>query len=129
MSNDHVTTISHPAFNCIVSANTGVQPRVIAFVTKSNTVDMTVTPRPYICQGSDIQVLDILTSDLLNLLMFNVYNEKQIGSEDHEYIVERRLEQPSYQLGPLSVETSMLITPGGTQESTTQSELMPWSNG
>ena len=24
MSNDHVTTISHPAFNCIVPANTGV---------------------------------------------------------------------------------------------------------
>ena len=91
MSNDHVTTISHPAFNCIIPANTGVQPRVMAFVTKRNTVDMTVTPRPDICQDSDIQVLDISTNDLPNLLIFNVYNEKQIGSEDHEHTVERKL--------------------------------------
>ena len=88
MSNDHITTISHPAFNCIVPANTGVQPRVMAFVTKSNTSDMTVTPHPDIYQDTDIQVLDISTNDLL---MFNVYNEKQIGSKDNDYIVERKL--------------------------------------
>ena len=52
---------------------------------------MTVTPRPDICQDSDIQVLDISINDLPSLLMFNVYNEKQIGSEDYEYTVERKL--------------------------------------
>ena len=83
MSNNHVTTISHSAFNCILPANTGVQLRVMAFVTKRNTVDMTVTPRPDICQVSDIQVLEIPINDLPSLLLFNVYNEKQIGSEDN----------------------------------------------
>ena len=63
----------------------------MAFVTKRNTADMTVTPRPDICHDSDIQVLDISTNDLPNLLIFNVYNGKQIGSEDHEYTVERKL--------------------------------------
>ena len=32
-----------------------------------------------------------IPTDLPNLLIFNVYNEKQIGSEDHEYTVERKL--------------------------------------
>ena len=63
----------------------------MAFITKRNTVDMTVTPRPEICQDSDVQVLDISINDLPNLLIFNVYNEKQIGSENHKYTVERKL--------------------------------------
>ena len=63
----------------------------MAFVIMSNAVDMTVTPRPDICQDSDIQVLDISTNDLPSLLIFNIYNDKQIDSEDNEYTTEKKL--------------------------------------
>ena len=36
-------------------------------------------------------MLNIFRDDLLNILLFNVYNEKEVDSENNEYIIERIL--------------------------------------
>ena len=89
MSNDHVT-ISHPTFINIIP-NNATRPRVMTFIKKDSANHMTITPRPNIYQDSDIQVLDISRHDLPNILIFNVYNEKQIDIKNDEYTVNRVL--------------------------------------
>ena len=75
-----LTIVSYRQIAIAIAQNhlTGIADRF------NNTVDMTVTPRPDICQDSDIQVLDISTNDLPSPLLFNVYNEKQIGQNGNE---------------------------------------------
>ena len=56
--------------------NNVIRLRVIIFIKKNNANYMTIILRSNIYQDSDIQILDISRHDLLNILIFNIYNEK-----------------------------------------------------
>ena len=52
---------------------------------------MIITLKPDICQDFNVQILNIFKHDLSNILIFNIYNEKQIDIKNNEYIVNRVL--------------------------------------
>ena len=85
MSNNHVT-ISYPAFINIILNNI-TRSRVIIFIKKDNINYIIIISKLDIYQDFDIQILDIFKHDLLNILIFNIYNEKQIDIENDEYII------------------------------------------
>ena len=63
----------------------------MAFVKKDSANHMIITSRSDIYQDFDVQILDIFKVDLSSILLFNVYNEKQIDDENNEYTVKRVL--------------------------------------
>ena len=89
ISNGHVT-ILYPIF-INIAPNSIARPRVIAFINKNSAEHVTIISRPDIYQDFDIQVLDVFRDDLLNIRLFNVYNERQVDGENNEYTIERIL--------------------------------------
>jgi hypothetical protein len=88
------TTISHPSFNIIlpnssVSSSSSLRPRVAIFHRKLS--------RFQFCQRddlstSDLLVIDILGSQVPDLQLINIYNEKSLETDsDDSYTIERAL--------------------------------------
>ena len=73
--NNNYITILYLAFNNIVS-NCIIKLKVIIFVKKNIANHIIIISRPNIYQNSDVQILNIFRHDLLNILLFNVYNKK-----------------------------------------------------
>ena len=86
------TTISHPSFNIILpnssASSSSLRPRVAIFHRKLS--------RFQFCQRddlstSDLLVIDILGSQVPDLQLINIYNEKSLETEDNSYTIERAL--------------------------------------
>jgi hypothetical protein len=88
------TTISHPSFNIILpnsssnSNSSSLRPRVAIYHRKLS--------RFQFCQRddlstSDLLVIDILGSQVPDLQLINIYNEKSLESEDNSYTIKRAL--------------------------------------
>src|ERR1700730_11993850 len=87
------TTISHPSFNIILpnssaSSSSSLRPRVAIFHRKLS--------RFQFCQRddlstSDLLVIDILGSQVPDLQLINIYNEKSLETGDNSYTIERAL--------------------------------------
>ena len=74
-----------------IISNNAIRSRVIIFIKKDNINYIIIISKLNIYQEFDVQILDISRYDLLNILLFNVYNKKQIDSENDKYIINRVL--------------------------------------
>ena len=74
MSNNHVI-IFYLIFINIIS-NSVIKLKVIIFIKKDNANYIIIISKLNIYQDFDIQILDIFKINLLNILLFNIYNEK-----------------------------------------------------
>jgi len=89
------TTISHPAYDTILPSSSSsppssslIRPRVAIFHRKLS--------RFQYCQRDDLSspdllVIDIIGSQIPNLQLINIYNEKSLEPEDNTYTIERAL--------------------------------------
>jgi hypothetical protein len=82
------TTISHPSYNIILPASSSVRPRVAIYHRKLS--------RFQFCQrddlsSSDLLVIDILGSQVPNLQLINIYNERSLEPEVDSYTIDRAL--------------------------------------
>ena len=68
---------SHPAFDMFIPpTRSGVKPRVMAFVSKSNPY-LKVGPRPDLCNDPDVQILEVSTPAIAPFFIINIYNERR----------------------------------------------------
>ena len=74
INNNYVIILYLVFINIVL--NSVARPRVIVFINKNNTEHVTITLRPDIYQDFNIQILNIFRDDLLNIRLFNIYNEK-----------------------------------------------------
>jgi hypothetical protein len=84
--------ISHSIFNKILfeqKQNEIHKQRIITFVSKS--FKFSITSRSNLCSNTDIQILNISKTNIKNLTILNVYNEKSQKSNSNEYTIERKL--------------------------------------
>jgi hypothetical protein len=84
-------TISHSTFNRILLEQKDThKQRVMTFVSKI--FKFSVTSRSNLCSDTNIQILNISKTNIENLIILNVYNEKCQKSNSDEYTIERKLE-------------------------------------
>ena len=75
---DNITTVSYPAFTSLIPVTSNdCRPRVAAFISKTK-VQLVCTPRPDITMDPDIQALSISALGLKDILLLNIYNEKDL---------------------------------------------------
>src|SRR6266850_8605079 len=82
------TTISHPSYDIILPVSSLVRPRVAIYHRKLS--------RFQFCQRDDLSspdllVIDILGSQVSNLQLINIYNEKSLEPEVDSYTIDRAL--------------------------------------
>ena len=85
-------TISHSAYIKILSElkdDETHKQRVIIFVSKK--CEFVITSRSDLINDTDIQILNISNTDLENLTIINVYNEKSQKTDSNEYTIKRSL--------------------------------------
>ena len=87
-----LTTISHPAYNVILpeqpDPTNRVRPRVAIFHRKLSKFQF--CQRTDLTSDSDLLILDILGSEIPDLQLINIYNEKSL-KEPPDWTVERAL--------------------------------------
>ena len=81
------TTISHPSFLAIIPKpenpqinGSGTKIRVLTFIKKNIPVNITITLRLDIINDLDVQILSISGINLKEVLLFNIYNERNIDN-------------------------------------------------
>ncbi len=82
-------TISHPAYNKIMpdQDENRHRQRVMTFVSKL--FEFSVTPRSNICTDTDVQILNIIGTNIEDLTIYNIYSEKIQKSNSNDYTIER----------------------------------------
>jgi hypothetical protein len=81
--------ISHSTFNRILLEQKDTHRQsVVMFVSK--TFKFSVTSRSNLCSDTNIQILNISRTNIENLIILNVYNEKCQKSNSDEYTIERK---------------------------------------
>jgi pantothenate synthetase len=61
--------------------------RVMTFVSKL--FEFSVTPRSNICTDTDVQILNIIGTNIEDLTIYNIYSEKIQKSNSNDYTIER----------------------------------------
>ncbi len=85
-------TIFHSTYHRIMleqEQNENHKQKVMTFVSK--TFRFSITSRTDLCSNTDIQILNILKTNIENFTILNVYNEKSQKSNSDEYTIERKL--------------------------------------
>src|SRR6266511_4137564 len=89
IAKDNIYTISYTAYHTILSKFYDVRPRVAVFVKKDLIHQFCY--RSDLCKDSDIIILDILNSEILDFQIMNVYNEKSLKKNCNDWTLNRIL--------------------------------------
>ena len=73
--NNNYVTISYLVF-INIAPNNVTRFKVIIFINKNNIEHVIIISKPDTYQDPNIQMLNIFRDDLLNIRLFNIYNEK-----------------------------------------------------
>jgi len=89
IAHDNIYIISHTAYHTILPEFCDVRPRVVIFVKKDLIHQFCY--RSDLCKDSDIIILDILNSEIPDLQIMNIYNEKSLKENCNDWILNRIL--------------------------------------
>src|SRR6266536_2500831 len=89
IAQDNSYTISHTAYHTILSEFCDIRPRVAVFVKKDSIYQFCY--RSDLCNDSDIIILDILNSEVPDLQIINIYNEKSLKENCNDWTLNRIL--------------------------------------
>src|SRR6266498_1572243 len=89
IAKDNTYTISHTVYHTILLEFCDIRPRVAVFAKKDLIYQFCY--RSDLCKDSDIIILDILNSEILDFQIMNVYNEKSLKENCNDWTLDRIL--------------------------------------
>ncbi len=89
IAQDNIYIISYIVYHTILSEFCDIRPRVVIFVKKDLIHQFCY--RSDLCKGSDIIILNILNSEILDFQIMNIYNGKSLKENYNDQILNRIL--------------------------------------
>src|SRR6266536_3823779 len=89
IAKDNIYIIFYITYHTILSEFYDIRPRVVIFVKKDLIHQFCY--RSDLCKDSDIIILDILNSEIPDLQIMNIYNEKSLKENCNDWILNRIL--------------------------------------